>query len=56
MKAKFQGDPLGGPLAPPALRPMTTADAGPATSSAAATATKAAAAAPRPAPPNTSKS
>jgi tetratricopeptide (TPR) repeat protein len=31
MKARFKADPLGGPVAPPMLRPLTTADAGEAT-------------------------
>ncbi len=48
MKTRFQGDPLGGPAAPPSLRPLTTADAG---------ATTTAAAAPgKPAPAKTAKS
>ena len=48
MKSRFVGAPLGGPAAPPSLRPLTTADAG---------ATTTAAAAPgKPAPAKTAKS
>ncbi len=35
MKQKFKTEPLGGPVAPPALRPLTTADAGAAAEAAA---------------------
>ena len=45
MRARFQGEPLGGPAPPPILRPLTTADAA-ATATAAATAPAAAKAAP----------
>ena len=34
MKARFQGSPLGGPMAPPALRPLTTAEAAASTTAA----------------------
>ena len=51
MKAKFQGEPLGGPTPPLALRPLTTADAG-----AAATAAATPSAPAKAAPPKTAKS
>ena len=35
MKARFQGEPLGGPAPPPSLRPLTTAEAAPAATAAA---------------------
>jgi hypothetical protein len=51
MKARFQQSPLGGPVPPPTLRPLTTADAG-----ATATAAAAPGAPARPASPRTAKS
>ncbi len=51
MKARFQESPLGGPAPAPALRPVTTADAG-----AAATAAAAPGAPAKPASPKTAKS
>ncbi len=47
MKARFQGEPLGGPAPQPSLRPLTTADAGAAATAAAATGAPAKAAAPK---------
>jgi hypothetical protein len=44
MKARFAAAPLGGPVSAPALRPLTTADAGTATATPAAAPAKPAAA------------